>query len=155
MSGVNHLKNAGFFVGLILLFYSSIMLWQSVSLVYYTETGPGPGFFPLWISIILLVLSIVYLFESLKKEIFLFSRIIPKGVSLVNIITVLFSIIIFMLLVNYTGFVLASVTLLFLVLIRNYKWYQSMGTALVVSVLLFYFFKTLLNVPLPVNVFGW
>jgi putative tricarboxylic transport membrane protein len=149
------MKNAGVYVGIVLLIYSVIMIWQSLTLDYYTAFGPGPGFFPLWISILLLVLSLLYLWESAKKDIILLSTIIPKGKDLRKILAVLGSVIIFMILVNFVGFVISGSILLFLLFMKEYKWYQGMVMSISISILLFYIFKTLLNVPLPANVLGW
>jgi putative tricarboxylic transport membrane protein len=150
-----YMKNAGLYVGFVLLIYSVVMVWQSLTLDYYTAFGPGPGFFPLWISILLLVLSILYLWESTKKEIILLSKILPKGKDLRKILAVLGSVVLFMILVNFTGFVIAGSLLLFLLFIKEYKWYQGIALSISISILLFYIFNTLLNVPLPANAFGW
>ena len=149
------MKNAGVYVGIVLFIYSAVMVWQSTTLDYYTPYGPGPGFFPLWISILLLVLSILYLWETTMKEVFLLSNIIPKGKDLRNILAVLGSVVIFMILVNFVGFVISGSILLFLLFMKEYKWYQGIAMSISISFLLFYIFKTLLDVPLPSNAFGW
>jgi putative tricarboxylic transport membrane protein len=150
-----YMKNAGVYVGIVLLIYSVVMVWQSLTLDYYTAFGPGPGFFPLWVSILLLVLSILYLWESIKKEVILLSKIIPKGKDLRKILAVLGSVVLFMILVNFTGFVISGSILLFLLFMKEYKWYQGIAMSISISILLFYIFNTLLNVPLPANAFGW
>ena len=42
---------------LVLLGVSLLVAWQSLKLRYYTPLGPGPGFFPLWLSILLAFLA--------------------------------------------------------------------------------------------------
>jgi putative tricarboxylic transport membrane protein len=34
-----------------------LVAWESLRLRYYTPLGPGPGFFPLWLSILLAILA--------------------------------------------------------------------------------------------------
>ncbi len=42
---------------LVLLAVSLFVAWQSLKLRYYTPLGPGPGFFPLWLSLLLALLA--------------------------------------------------------------------------------------------------
>jgi putative tricarboxylic transport membrane protein len=116
------MKNAGVCAASLFILFSLIMLWQSFSLDYYTSLGPGPGFLPLWVSVLLLVLSILYFWESVKNEVFLFSQIIPKGVVLIKNISVLGSVILFMVLVTFTGFVVAGTLMLMVILLHDFKW---------------------------------
>lgn len=41
--------------------------WQAWSMEYLTELGPGPGFFPLWLGIILTGLSLAWLLTALFR----------------------------------------------------------------------------------------
>ncbi|WP_155614691.1 tripartite tricarboxylate transporter TctB family protein [Paenibacillus validus] len=148
-------KNAGFWTGIVLLIFASIVFWQSFSLKYYTAFGPGPGMFPRWLSGILIIISIVYIWQSVKKEVFQFKDIFPKGRELGNILSVLASVVVFMLIVNFTGFIIASTILLFILLVREYKWYSGLAISAVTSIILFIVFKSFFDIPLPVNMFGW
>jgi putative tricarboxylic transport membrane protein len=149
------IQNAGFWGGIAILIYSSVLFSQSLSLKYYSEFGPGPGFFPLWLSGILVILSIGLILISIKKERILFKDILPKGRSLIRVLLVPASLIVFMLIVNFTGFIIASSILLFMVFILEFKWYMSLALSSSISILLFFIFQSILEVPLPVNVLGW
>jgi putative tricarboxylic transport membrane protein len=149
------MKNAGVCAASLFILFSLVMLWQSFTLDYYTSLGPGPGFLPLWVSILLLILSILYFWLSVKKEVILFSQIMPKGKVLTKNISVLGSVILFMVLVNFTGFVVAGTLMLMVILVQDFKWYKGLAISLAVSIIVFFIFKTLLDVPLPVNAFGW
>jgi putative tricarboxylic transport membrane protein len=149
------MKNAGVCAASLFILFSLIMLWQSFSLDYYTSLGPGPGFLPLWVSVLLLVLSILYFWESVKKEVILISQIMPKGIVLTKNISVLGSVVLFMVLVSFTGFVVAGTLMLMVILVHDFKWYKGLAISLAVSITVFFIFKTLLDVPLPVNAFGW
>ncbi len=48
----------------LLLLFSAFVARESLRLKYYTSLGPGPGFFPLWLSLLLAVLSGVMLFQA-------------------------------------------------------------------------------------------
>jgi putative tricarboxylic transport membrane protein len=43
------------------------VVWQSWRMEYLTELGPGPGFFPLWMGLILTGLSGVWLLSALWR----------------------------------------------------------------------------------------
>lgn len=86
---------------------------------------------------------------------FQFKDIFPKGRELGNILSVLASVVVFMLIVNFTGFIIASTVLLFILLVREYKWYSGLAISAVTSIILFIVFKSFFDIPLPVNMFGW
>jgi putative tricarboxylic transport membrane protein len=47
-------------IGSIVLFIAGILLVRgSIDLHYYTSMGPGPGFFPFWLALILVILSVL------------------------------------------------------------------------------------------------
>ena len=50
--------------GVILLLFSVYIGWESLSLRYYTSLGPGPGFFPLWLAVIMGILSLLMLYHA-------------------------------------------------------------------------------------------
>jgi putative tricarboxylic transport membrane protein len=148
-------QNAGVWAGVVVLIFSSIIFWQSLSLKYTTNFGPGPGMFPRWLTAILIILSLIYIWQSIKKEVFRIAEVFPKGKDLGNVFSVLISVVVFMVIVNFTGFVIASTVLLFIVLRREFKWHIGLAISLFTSIVLFLLFKAFFNIPLPVNVLGW
>lgn len=149
------LKNLGVYVGYFFLLIGSVLFWESKSMSYYSQYGPGPGMMPLWTSIFLIAFSLVYLLVNSKKDIYQISEVLPKGKGLVNILVSIGSCILFMIVAPYAGFVIGCTLMLFLLLIRGYKWYWSLGLALVITIAVYVIFVILLQVPLPVNDFGW
>lgn len=148
-------QNAGVWVGGIVVLFALVIFIQSFSLKYYTKFGPGPGLFPIWLSGILLLIGIAYIWHSIKKEVITWADILPKGREMGNVLSVIVAVAIFMLLVNVTGFIIASTVLLFTLLRREYKWYTGLGISSGVSIVLFLVFKSFFTIPLPVNMFGW
>lgn len=156
LKGRDDLKNnIGVWFGIFILLLGCTLFWKSLSLDYKSSIGPGPGFFPLWLSGVLIIISLLYIVESIKKEVILISEIFPKGKGLWNVITILFSSVIFMIVVSFAGFVIAGTLLMFMLLVREYKWYRALGISLVITIITFVVFQTLLDVPLPVNEFGF
>ncbi len=148
-------QKAEVWVGLAILIYAGIMVWQSISLEYYSKSGPGAGFFPLWINGVLVLLLAAFIISSLKKHSVTFDKILPKGKDLANNLTIIGAILLFMLLVNITGFVVACAAMMFAVMIRHYKWKPALTISLGVAILLFVTFQYGLEIPLPVSIFGF
>ncbi|MCM3791196.1 tripartite tricarboxylate transporter TctB family protein [Domibacillus indicus] len=149
------MKNLSFYVGLFFLVFAGIIFWQSLSLDYYSEYGPGPGFLPTWTSGIIIVLSLIYLFLAFKKERILFENVLPKGAGLVSLLASMGSLLLFIVIVPYAGFLLSSILTLSLLFSRGYKWYWGLGMSTVVACVVFWVFGSLLGIPLPVNKYGW
>lgn len=149
------MQNAGVWVGLVILLYAGGMFWQALSLKYYSQLGPGPGLFPLWLSGSLFAITLVFIWQSLKDEVITFKDIFPDGKSLRNVVSVWIATIVFMIMLNYTGFTFASSILLFTLFIRSYKWQYALGLSVGISVILFLSFDKAFGIPLPVSVLGW
>ena len=47
---------------------SGYVIMASVRMVYYTKLGPGPGFFPFWLGLIMGGLSIVWLIQVSRQS---------------------------------------------------------------------------------------
>jgi hypothetical protein len=153
--GVLVLKNYGVYLGIVLLLFSGFVFWLSLSLEYYGPYGAGPGLLPRWLSGILGVLSIVYIFSSLFKVKIYFKDVLPKGKTLIRLGSIIGAIFLFIVVSPYTGFNIASIIVLMILLLPEYKWYSALGISTTVTVILFLGFNTLLKIPLPVNIWGW
>lgn len=149
-------KNAGFWAGICLLAFAAIIFSQSLDLDYATRLGPGPGFFPLWLSGILAVFSLCYIWDSVKHEGVAIKDILPKDkAARQSILLTIGGVVIFPLVVEFLGFIISGSILLFIMFMREYKWYTALGISVGASLLLFFVFQSLLGVTLPVNEFGW
>lgn len=149
------MKKAGVWAGVILLVYAATIFYQSLSMDYTTRLGPGPGFFPLWLSGILIIFTLFYIIDSAKKDIVLITDILPRGQARWNILLTVTGLIVFPIIVSFFGFVVSASILLFIMFVRDYKWYTALGISVALSVLILVVFQSLLGVSLPVNDFGW
>ena len=63
--------------GVVFLFFSFVVIYESLALPLGSARRPGPGFFPLFLGVIFAVLSLVFLiskgFQTEKQEILLWS----------------------------------------------------------------------------------
>ncbi len=149
------MSNAGMWAGIVILLYAGTFFYQSLSLEYYTRMGPGPGFFPRWLGGLLFVLTLCYIWEAVKHKAVSLRDLLPEGRALGNMGAMLGGLIVFTLILRYTGFVTAGAVLMFAMFIRDFRWPYALGAAVGVSVLLFVVFQGLLGVSLPTNDFGW
>ncbi len=149
------MRKAGVWMGILFLIWSIVAFMMSSSYVYYSKYGPGPGLFPLWISGLFIVISILYIIESMRKEGVSVNEVLPKGEDLNYILKIMGSIALFILLAPYTGYSIASIVMLFILFFGKYKWYSGLGIAIVTTLILFLIFQTYLRIPLPLNPFGW
>lgn len=150
----NQKLNAGVWVGIIMFLFAGIFFWQSFSLDYYGDFGPGPGFLPRWLAGFMVLLSALYIIDSLRKESIDIREAMPKGQGLKKVKAIFQSLIIFLVIVPFTGYVIASVAMLFILFFREYKWYWALALSFLVTSSLFLVFSFLLHVPLPENPFG-
>lgn len=149
------MKNYGVWLGIVLFLFSCFIFWQSLSLEYYGPYGAGPGLLPRWLSGLLAVLSIVYIINSIQKEKIDIGSVIPKGKVLYRLLAIVGAILLFIIISPYTGFNIASIIALLILLLPEFKWYSALGISVTVTIILFLGFDALLNIPLPVNMWGW
>lgn len=50
--------------GVVLMLVAAFLVRESLRLRYYTPLGPGPGFFPLWLSILLAILAVAMFWQA-------------------------------------------------------------------------------------------
>ncbi len=55
-------------VALIMLSFSGFVIFQASRLRYYSSLGPGPGFFPLWLGIVMAVLGVLWLVQVSRAD---------------------------------------------------------------------------------------
>lgn len=148
------MRNAGVWASIVTMVFAAVFLYQSTKVDYEGALGFGPGFFPLWLSIILIVLSVLYLVTSLKETIHI-RDLLPKGKSWQDFLIILLSMGVFIFLLEKTGFVIAGTICLVLLLFRTFKWYYTLSLSVGITLAIFLIFAKALAIPLPVNSLGW
>lgn len=149
------MKNLEVYISVFFIVFGAIIFRLASSMKYYGDYGPGPGLLPLWISGLMVILSILNLIAAFKKNNTHFSDLLPKGTGLINLLSCIVSFALFIIIVPYTGFIVSSLMMLFILFSRGYKWQWSIGLSVLVTGILFLVFSTVLSIPLPVNQFGW
>jgi putative tricarboxylic transport membrane protein len=136
---------------------AAFVAFEAVRLKFYTTMGPGPGFFPLCLTILLAILAVIMFCQATFGR----SESIPKGffatkMGYARIITILISMIGTVLFFNTLGFRLT--TFMFYFTLMNVIERQRLIVSVVISLLasfgVYYIFAYILMIPLPIGFLG-
>ena len=138
--------------GLCFVALSAFVVWESWDLEYYTNLGPGPGFFPLWLGVVMGALSLVWLvLVFMGKGGPEDAAILPDRGGIVRILSTLAALAALAGFMNLLGFQLTM--FLFLVFLLRGLGRQALWVTLVVALLgsvgVYHLFGAYLDVPLP------
>jgi putative tricarboxylic transport membrane protein len=154
---------------LLFLLFSGFVCVKSLGLKYYTALGPGPGFFPFWMSLALAVLSGVMLFQATCRQ------VEPKPDDFVDsrqgyfrMFAVCGTWIWAVLALESLGYRLTMIVFfpLLLISLGRVRWYVTVLVTLFGSLITFWMFNHFLKVSLPFgpidqifdpldDLFGW
>lgn len=115
----------------------------------WTSDGPGAGYFPFYIGLILSISGAGILYQALfgkSKN----TEVFVDGVQLRRVLSVLIPAGVYVLAVQFVGLYVASAVYitLFMVLLGKYTWLKSVVAALMVNILFFLMFEVWFKVPL-------
>jgi hypothetical protein len=149
-TGINKVGLAG---ALCVLGIGLVFFIYSLQYPYESELGPGPGMMPLWLSGILIVLALAYLYSVVKGKDT--AEDWPEKKAQLEMGLILGNMALFVILLPVIGFNLAATLFLFVFLRRSYHWVKSLAISLGASIFLFLLFTEGFASPLPVNAFGF
>ena len=132
------------------LVLSFLYLWGALGYSRGTINQPGPGLYPLFVGVLLVVASIGSIVTDFVKP--AQSELeIPKGKDLVRVLTVLGGAVAYGLLLPYAGHLLSSMLTIFVVLhaMKLSSWSLKIGVTILIALGSYYLFDILLRVPLP------
>ena len=132
------------------------MFINSMGMNYWSGYGPGEGFAPRWISGGLIIFSALSAISAAREAGVKFRDIFPEGKKeRINLIVAGVGLVVFLILVEYLGFLLGSIPLMIVILSRGFSWKPAVPLGIVLSVICYLLFGTLLEVPLPPSPFGF
>jgi hypothetical protein len=115
----------------------------------WTSDGPGSGYFPFYIGLIIIVSSLGILFQALagKKR---NTGTFVDTEQLKRVMSVLLPAIVYVLAIVFLGLYVASALYiaLFMIVLGHYAWTKSVVAAVVINALLFFMFEVWFKVPL-------
>ena len=143
--------------GIVFILFSVFIARESLELKFYTSLGPGPGFFPFWLSVFLGALAAVMLYqatfkpqEPLPASFFASARGYLRGGA---ILLALVSSVLFMDTIGFRLMMLAFYLFLLFALGRQ-NVLVTIAVALAGSWGVYHVFVEYLKVPLPIGMFG-
>ncbi len=140
--------------GVVVLILGLAVIYFSSQLEYYSEFGPGPGFLPLWIGVIITLCAIYVIIVLLKKhgitgEFFK----LRTRLGLQILITIIITFLLLPLLGFSIGLALfVGVTMR---MMGKHRWVVCGLTTVITAVAIHYIFAHWLGIPLPAGRVGW
>ena len=152
------MSRADIWIGLGLAVAYLVLLWQSTFFPYGSEFAPGPGFAPIWLSVLGILLSLLIAVNAWRGR----SRpdFVPdvsERAGLVRVATAVVGLLGLMLLVRPLGLILALLAYLLFqtLLVQRLTWPVALGTSLGTTVFAILVFQRFLNVPFPRGPLGF
>jgi putative tricarboxylic transport membrane protein len=146
-----------------MLAFCLFALWQSLLLSLTDRLGPGPGFFPFWLALIGIVLSLA-LFVSIWREPQAAApdaseevvRILPHGWGAMRCFAIIGLLAAVTIAMEFVGFRLAMLVFnaALVIALGERRWWVVAVFALLGSFGVYYVFTTWLDVLLPTGQFG-
>ncbi len=157
------MKRGDQIAGIIFLLFSAFVIeeaWRmpKQAIAGRTSFGPGVGFLPFWIGLIIASLSIILIVSaSLKPAEPAKKTILPRGKQLQSIILLPASLGAYIYLLDVIGYLVGTLlfTLFLMGIVMQAKWKLTLLVSVVASVSLYVIFQVLLEVSLPKSMFGF
>lgn len=139
---------------LLMIAFGAWVIVESRNLNYYTELGPGPGFFPFWLALLVVVLSLVWLGQVTLQPVGPMEKgFVPSRAAVSRIASIVIALALWGLLVEKVGFqVMMFVFQIFLlVALGRQNLILTLAIALAASFGTYNMFTRFLDVQLPVS----
>ena len=140
--------------GVAVLVLGVATIFFSRQLPYHSNYGPGPGFLPLWIGVVLVLCSLVVTVQELrvpnKGETFFQprTRMAVKVLVVIALTFLLFPLLGFS--VGFGLFICATMRLM-----GSHRWATCVVAAIATTVCIHFLFGHWLDIPLPTGLVGW
>jgi len=144
--------------GVVFLILAAFIAWESLELKFYTYIGPGPGFFPFWLALLLGTLSVLMILQAtFRRPGPMPADFFAGRAGYLRVGAIVLALAATTVLMEILGFRLTMLGTMILLLFALGR--PSLIVTLLVSVIgsfgSFYVFTKLLRVPLPRGFFGF
>lgn len=142
----------------VLFMLAGLFIREALKLKLVSSVGPGPGYLPFWVSVLVALLSVVMFVQAtFKPQDPMPADFMPKGRGWLSPLAILGSLVASTLLMEVVGFRLISlaVYVFLLAVLGRQKPLVTVLVSLAGSWGVYYLFNDLLMVPLPVGIFGF
>lgn len=153
-------QKGNFWFGLTLVLIAIIDFYQAIKFPSFEVSGirlPGPAFFPVILGIVFLIAGVYEIICSfMSGNTFKINLGWFKSWENKNIIFFLFSSLIYVILLNYFGFIICTLILLVILMLRlRVKFLTSIGISLIVLAIILVVFQFFFNVSFPTGIFSF
>lgn len=153
------MKKADMITGVVLLVLSGFVTREAWLMPPSATFGPGSGFLPFWLGLILAVLALILLATAWRRRATAEDGVspFPGTKALIAIGAVLGGLAAYITLLEVVGFILDTflyVTFLLGVVMRE-RWLRTLLVSVATTAALYVIFQLLLGVSLPSNMFGF
>ena len=140
--------------GVVVLFFGLAVVFFSSQMEYYSEFGPGPGFLPLWVGVVLIGCAIFVIINLLRKHDKIGTFFKPRTKLGLHVLVIIF---ITFLLLPFLGFsiglgLFVGITMR---IMGKHRWLSCSLTAVVTAICIHLVFISWLTIPLPLGLIGW
>lgn len=134
-----------------LSFFAGAYVVGSFSLPLGDMKSPGAGFYPLLIGFVFLAVGTNLCIRSFSSKNEIGGEAFPAGKDLKRVLSIAFVLFVFAIIFKPLGYGVSSGILMVSVLrvLGMQNWFKIIGISLVTSTLSYYFFSSVLGVPLP------
>ncbi|MHB8907432.1 MAG: tripartite tricarboxylate transporter TctB family protein [Syntrophales bacterium] len=153
------MKKADLITGVVLLVLSGFVIREAWLMPPSATFGPGSGFLPLWLGLILAVLAVILLATTWTRRATEKDGIspFPGKKALIAIGSVLGGLAVYISLIEVVGFLLDTFLYVAFLLgvVERESWLRTLLVAASTTAGLYLIFQVLLGVTLPSNMFGF
>ncbi len=142
---------------IVFLLFSAFIARESLELKFYTTLGPGPGFFPFWLSLFLGALAAVMLYQAtFKPQDPMPSDFFANAKGYMRVAAIIIALVASILFMETIGFrlIMLAFYLFLLFALGRQNLIVTALVALAGSWGVYQVFVEYLKVPLPVGIFG-
>jgi len=153
------MKRADMITGIVLLVLAGYVMWESMQMPPSATFGPGSGFLPFWVGVILAVLAGFLVASVWTRKMTQKDSVnpFPGAKALLAITGVLGGLAAYIFLIEVLGFLVDTfLYVAFLVgMVERQRWSLTLGVAIVTTASLYIVFQVLLGISLPKGAFGF
>lgn len=144
------MKKADIFVGLLIFFISAAVFVMTQQFVGKVYTGYGPDRFPRFLAVIWSILGIMLIINAVRDK-FLEEDMKITAYGLVRVSAILGLTIAALVVMNYIGFIPATMAYIFLIMsyLKEKSWTGRVITSIGVTMGIYLIFKYVMVIPLP------
>jgi putative tricarboxylic transport membrane protein len=153
------MKKADLITGIVLLVLSGLVIVEAWRMPDSASFGPGAGFLPFWVGVILALLAVLLLASVWTRKVTEKDSAspFPSRKALLAITGVLGGLAAYIFLIEVLGFLVDTFLYVAFLLgfVERERWQMTVSVAFCTTVGLYVIFQVLLTIGLPKNMFGF